>query len=182
MTTPLGNAIQFLQDFGFFNVVLPFLLVFTIVFGILEKTKIFGLENKKPKKNLNSMVAFAVAFFVVAASNVVQAIQIALPWVSLVLIILVCFLLLSGMLFAEEKDKDFALWDKMGGLSKWFIGIMIIAIIAIFLYAFNLLGPLLALVGGSVGSTTGSSLIFLLLVVAAVWYVIGKGESKKKDD
>ena len=44
MVTPLNNAIEFLREFGFFNVVLPFLLVFTVVFGILEKTRLFGTE------------------------------------------------------------------------------------------------------------------------------------------
>ena len=56
--TVLGGAVDFLQDFGFFDVVLPFLLVFTLVFGILEKTKIFGTEKvgdkEYPKKNINT--------------------------------------------------------------------------------------------------------------------------------
>ena len=112
--TPLGNAIQFLQDFGFFTVVLPFLLVFTIIFGILEKTKIFGVEkDKQPKKNLNSMIAFVIAFFVVAASNIVEVIQASLPWVSLVLIIIISFLLLTGVFFGDEEYK---LWDKQKGV------------------------------------------------------------------
>ena len=82
-TTVLGEAIDLLQDFGFFDVVLPFLLVFTIVFGILEKTKIFGTEKFKgndiPKKNLNAMVAFSIAFFVVAAKEIVASLQESLP-------------------------------------------------------------------------------------------------------
>ena len=43
--TALGSAIDFLKDFGFFDVILPFLLVFSILFGILEKTKVFGVED-----------------------------------------------------------------------------------------------------------------------------------------
>lgn len=96
MSSPLQIAIDFLRDFGFFDVVLPFLLVFTIVFGVLEKTMILGTENNKPKKNLNSMVAFAVALFVVAASNVVTILQESLPLVTLVLVIILCFMLLMG--------------------------------------------------------------------------------------
>ena len=55
--SPLRNAIEFLNDFGFYDVVLPFLLVFTIVFGVLEKTKLFGVTDKKPKQNINAMIA-----------------------------------------------------------------------------------------------------------------------------
>ena len=173
MVTPLGNAIQFLNDFGFFDVVLPFLLVFTIVFGILEKTKIFGVEKgDKPKKNLNAMVAFSIAFFVVAASQIVDAIRISLPWVSLVLVMIIAFLLLTGVFYGDEQFK---LWDKHKGLTKWFIGLILIAIAAIFLYAFDLLDDVLGFIGGSAGTGVGSSVILLLLVVAAVWYVVGRG-------
>ena len=68
MASTLNNAIQFFRDFGLFDVVLPFLLVFTIMFAILEKTKILGTEDKEghvSKKNLNSMVSFVVAMLVV---------------------------------------------------------------------------------------------------------------------
>ena len=98
--TALGAVIDFLKDFGFFDVILPFLLVFTILFGILEKTKIFGVEKigdkTYPKKNLNAMVAFVIAFFVVAAKNVVQVLQVSLPNVTLVLIIVIWFVFEIG--------------------------------------------------------------------------------------
>src|SRR3989344_1053077 len=96
MASALGNAIEFLKNFGLFDVILPFLLVFTITFAILEKTKVLGHDkNKEPKKNLDAMVAFAIAFFVVAASNIVQAIQASLPAISMVLLIIVVFMLLA---------------------------------------------------------------------------------------
>jgi len=51
MTSPLVNAIEFLKEFCFFDVVLPFLLVFSITFAVLEKTRILGVESdgKTPK-------------------------------------------------------------------------------------------------------------------------------------
>ena len=55
VTTLFGGAIEFLQEIGFYDVVLPFLLVFTVFFGVLEKTKIFGTEDKEglmPKRIL----------------------------------------------------------------------------------------------------------------------------------
>ena len=176
MATTLGNAIQFLTDFGFFTVVLPFLLVFTIVFGILEKTKIFGVENNKPKKNLNAMVAFVIAFFVIAASNIVTAIQISLPWISLILIIIICFLLLSGTFLGDEEYK---LWEQNPAIAKWFIGLILVGILAIFLYAFDLLGVVLGFIGGGAGSTVGSTVILIILIIAAIWFIVGK---KSEDD
>ena len=56
--TVLGGVIGFFQRIGIYDVVLPFLLTFTIVFAILEKTRVFGVEKIEgadyPRKNLNS--------------------------------------------------------------------------------------------------------------------------------
>ena len=40
--TAFTGVLSFLERFGFYDIVLPFLLVFTIVFAVLEKTKILG--------------------------------------------------------------------------------------------------------------------------------------------
>ena len=65
------EMIGFLDKIGIYDVVLPFILVFTIVFVILEKTRVLGTETieGKPytKKNINAMVAFVIAFFVVGS-------------------------------------------------------------------------------------------------------------------
>ena len=109
MPSPLEIAVNFLKDFGFFDILLPFLLVFTIVFAILEKTMILGQENNKPKKNINAMVAFSIALFVVAASNIVAVLQQSLPMVTLVLIVIVSFMLLMGSFMGtgEFSFKDY---------------------------------------------------------------------------
>lgn len=141
--TALGDAIIFLKDFGFFDVILPFLLIFTVIFGILEKTKIFGVEEvdgkKYGKKNINSMIAFVIAFFSIAAKEVVTALQVSLPKVALVLIIVVCFMLLAGS-FMAEGEFSFAentFW-------KVFLTIvMFIAVVLIFLDAFGWLTPII---------------------------------------
>ena len=49
---------EILTDF-----VYPFLLVFFIIFALLEKTKIFGTD----KKQLNALVAFVIGLIFVAA-------------------------------------------------------------------------------------------------------------------
>ena len=102
MTTPLGQAVQFLKDFGLFDVVLPFLLVFSIVFAILEKTMILGSEKVGdktiPKRTINTMVAFVVGMIVISMNEVVNAINEALPNVVLLLVILISFLMLVGTL------------------------------------------------------------------------------------
>ena len=173
----LGNAIAFLQDFGLFDVILPFLLVFTLVFAVLEKTKIFGMEDNHSRKNLNAMVAFSIAFFVTASVNIVTAFQVALPWVSLVLVILVSFLLLSGVMFEESSTKNiWSVFDPAKPFVKWMIGIVGVVVLIIFANAFDVLNYIYGFFQGGSNSTLVTSLIFLLLLVAAMWYSIGSKE------
>ena len=158
MASPLENAVQFLIDFGFFDVILPFLLVFTIIFAVLEKTRILGAEGdkEKAKTNINSLVAFTIALFVVATKEIVRAIQVSLPQVALILIILISFLLLAGSFM---KDK-FSLEER--GFWKHFLTITsFLAIITIFLNAFGWLNPVLDYIRDKWQDTFVVSIIFL---------------------
>ncbi|MEA3379233.1 MAG: hypothetical protein U9Q69_06410 [Nanoarchaeota archaeon] len=172
MTTALGGVIDFLKDFGFFDVILPFLLVFTVIFGILEKTKIFGVETidgkEFPKKNLNSMVAFVIAFFVVAAKGVVASFQLSLPKIALLLIILISFLLLVGS-FMGDKQLNF----ENNKFWKVFLTIIIfIAVVLIFIDSFGWLSPTLNYL--FVGNTDVLVPIVLVLIIfGAIAFIVG---------
>src|SRR3989338_3704900 len=56
MATDFRTLIESLKDYGFFDIVLPFLLVFTLIFAILEKTKLLGLEGQNAKTNVNQVI------------------------------------------------------------------------------------------------------------------------------
>ena len=43
--TVFGGVIVFLEKLGVYEIILPFLLVFTMVFAILEKTRVYGVEK-----------------------------------------------------------------------------------------------------------------------------------------
>jgi len=171
MASALGNAVEFLKEFGFFDVILPFLLVFTVVFGILEKTRIFGTEKLKgedyPKKNLNSMVAFVIAFFVVATKEVVTSLQVSLPQVALVLIILLSFLMLAGSFMG---DKTFSFEN-----SKWAVFLTLVsflAVLLIFLNSFGWLDPIMAYIGANPG-TVAVPTVLVGVVIGTIVYVVG---------
>ena len=94
------GIIQFFEKLGVYDVILPFILIFTIVFAILEKSRVFGTEKIKgdeyTRKNLNSMTAFVMAFLVVASTRLVAVINQALAHMVLLLLLSVCFLILIG--------------------------------------------------------------------------------------
>ena len=186
MASPLEIAINFLKDFGFFDVVLPFLLVFTIVFAILEKTMILGKdESGKPKKNVNSMVAFSIALFVVAASNVVAILQQALPLVTLVLIVIISLMLLIGS-FMETGEFSFKDYKYTRYL---LVFVIIIGITLIFAGSINLdtgesvLDYVLDYVKANwLTGPVFSGVVFLAIIILVIIYVLdalpGGSESK----
>ncbi|MBI3413691.1 MAG: hypothetical protein HY051_06480 [Candidatus Aenigmarchaeota archaeon] len=54
-----------LKAMGFYDFVLPWLLAFSIVFGILQTVMIFkkGEDNKKSNTSVDAVIALAVAFY-----------------------------------------------------------------------------------------------------------------------
>lgn len=133
------GTLIFFDRLGIYDVILPFLLVFTIMFAILEKTKVLGTEvidgKKQTKKNLNAMTAFVVAFLTVASSRIVAVINQTAAHIVILLLLSIFFLLLVGS-FKEEKEGAVFLEKPW---STIFMIIMFVGILLIFLNA--LTGP-----------------------------------------
>ncbi len=96
-----------LEQMGVVDVVLPFLLVFTLIFAVLEKTKVLGAD----KKNLNVIVSLVLGLSVifphVIGSDIlgydpVEVINSALPSVSVLVVAIMMLLILIGV-FAHDK-------------------------------------------------------------------------------
>jgi hypothetical protein len=129
------GIIEFFVELGIYDVILPFLLVFSIVYAILDKTRVLGTDEFEgkhiPKKNINAMIAFVIGFLVIVSKQLVSTINKALANVVLLLILIVMFLLLVGVFF--KKDEDVAL---SGG---WRIGFMVAILISIIFIFFDAL-------------------------------------------
>jgi hypothetical protein len=188
MTTPLGNAIEFLREFGFIDIVLPFLLVFTLVFAILEKSRILGTtklsdNTEVANKNLNSVVAFVIGLLVVATSNVVGVINESLPKIVLLIVFTLCFLMLIGILF-KTGELDFH--HQHQTIYFIFMAIFFIGVVLIFLSSIRnedgtswlevIFGS--SGLGGSAGSTWGY--VVLVAVVIFVLVVVTRSPAKRK--
>ncbi|MCP3684854.1 MAG: hypothetical protein GY861_19495 [bacterium] len=180
-------ALDFFGDIGIFDVVLPFLLVFTIVFAILEKTKIFGMEKigeeEYTKKSLNSMAAFVIAFFVIASSQLVQFITKVSANMIVLLLASVFFLLLVGS-FHQEKKEGFFL---SGNTKNLFVGIMFVGLLFIFLNAIETGGQtwlewILDWIGQFWSNGAVASVILILVVVGFMFYIVREPKKNKKED
>ena len=139
MSSTFRGMVEFLDQIGVYDVILPFLLVFTAVFSILEKTNILGKEEIDgkwyTKKNQNSLLAFTMAFLVVASSELVRTINEAMANVVLLILVSISFMLLVGSL--NTGQEEFALKD---GWKTTFIGIFFVGLLGIFLHAIRYKG------------------------------------------
>ncbi|MFH1649241.1 MAG: hypothetical protein ABIA93_01705 [Candidatus Woesearchaeota archaeon] len=176
------SALMFFDKLGLYDVVLPFLLVFTIVYALFEKTKVFGTEEhegkKYTRKNMNAMASFVIAFFVVASSQLVQLIFTVSSQVVILLFLSVFFLLLVGSF--HTGDKEFAL-EK--GWKSMFMVIMFLGIALIFLNALGWLGWIYRNVLGNFDSVTVSSIVLILVFVGVILYIMKDPKpSKSKGD
>jgi len=178
------GVIEFFVKLGIYDVVLPFLLVFAIVFAILEKTRVLGMEEisgtKYTKKNLNAIVAFVVAFFVVASTKLVSAINKALANVVLLLLLIVFFLVLVGAFFKEGEG----VFLEKGGWRTTFMVIAFVGIVLIFLDALDWLNALKDFLRKYWQADWVASLILLIIIIIFMWFITKdqkpKTETKKE--
>jgi hypothetical protein len=174
------GTLAFFDKLGVYDVVLPFLLVFTIMFAILEKTKIFGTEKVEGKditrKNLNGMTAFVTAFFVVASTQLVRIISNALSKVVLLLLLSICFLLLAGSFHTGKEE--FAL---KGGWKTFFMIMMFIGVVLVFLYELGWLQVIYSYLFFKFDTVVVSSIVLVIIIVVFMIYVTGGFEKKKSD-
>jgi len=87
-----------LDAIGFYTVALPFLLIFTIIFALLEKIQIFGEKSKR----FNLLIALVMAFLVIRVQSLVELMNNFLPQISFLAVVLIVFLLLLGLLMGRN--------------------------------------------------------------------------------
>ena len=187
MVTTFRAVIEFFDKIGIYDVVLPFLLVFTIVFAIFEKTKVLGMEEVEgktyTKKNLNAMVAFVISFMVVASSKLVELITAVSSQMVVLLFLCVFFLLLVGSFYKEGEGVFLE-----GGWKLLFMIIMFIGIVAIFLQAIKMDSGEGFLEHGwkyvveHFESTAVASIILLIVIIIFMYYIIREPKTVTKKE
>jgi len=90
---------------GLIGSFLPFFMVlftWVIVFGFLEKTKVFG--DSGGSKGRNSIIALVVALMVLATPDITRLISVIVPWFFF--LFLFFMLVMVGFLFIGGKSDD----------------------------------------------------------------------------
>jgi hypothetical protein len=177
------GVLNFFVDLGIYDVILPFLLVFAIVFAILDKTRVLGFEVvdkvQYPKKSINAIVALAIAFFVVASAQLVQVITQVSSQVVILLLAIVLFMALIGT-FMEQTANGVKLPEK--GWQPAFMIAVLIGIVLIFLNALNWLDVMYNFLSDHWSNELVASVILLLTVIGVIAFVTKSPGGKKEED
>ena len=102
------NLIEIAQNYGIFNFLLPFLLTFSIFYGILRKSKIFGSDEKAER--INAVIAFVAAFYILiftpAGTTLASFFANFFGWSVIALLTLLIFGTILFMMYrASGKEK-----------------------------------------------------------------------------
>jgi len=183
--TVFGDSINFLVQLGVYDIILPFLLVFVLVFALLEKTKVLGTETQRDekgekaeytKKSLNAMIAFVTGFFVVASTQLVSVINKSLSQIFLLMLIIVCFLMVWGAFHQQTKEGFFL--DPKNKHQKFYynalMAIVFISIVAIFLNALGWLQIIYNYLADNWNTDYVAAVIFIVIIIGFMAWIMGE--------
>jgi Ca2+/Na+ antiporter len=162
----------FIQSEIFQNIILPFVLIFTLVFALLEKSKLLG-ENKK---QINAIIGFVVAAILVTFSTQVDWIRKFSVFLAVGLVLLFVLMLIWSFAWGTTDGDPF---KNAEGMKK---GIGWVAIVAVVIGALVMTGYWDRVYSYVINPDSGSNLIFLVLIIIAIVWVMSSGKSDKKEE
>jgi hypothetical protein len=158
----IGNFLSYFEQIGGFSYLLPFLLIFAVVFGVLMKTKIF-----KDNRGLNAIIAFVVALLALQFEFVPLFFSEIFPRVGVGLSVILVFLILVGLfLDPEHKYLNYIL--------------LILAVIVFFVVLIKTAGYL-GWYSGWFWQTYWPSIVVGIVVIAIIAAVINSVSGKERD-
>lgn len=164
------------RTYGFFEFYLPFLLVFSLFYGLLEKSKVFGDTGRR----INVIVALVAALYILIFSPYSATISTFFAnffgATSMIIITLVVGMMIVGVMVGPMWSKEG--WDKVWKHAAG--GVVLIGfILALAIFwgtgGFDLFGQTIP--GFGAMTTEDVILIFLIIVTAvALWFMTRGGE------
>jgi hypothetical protein len=165
-----GNTI--LSHPIFVETILPFLLVFTIVFAVLEKSKILG----DGKRQVDAIVALVVGLVVISFAQAVGIILQMTIFLAVALVVILVLMILLGAFAAEGKFTD--MFPK--ALRYIAIVVVVVAVVIAAVYITGFWERLYDWVYiGSESNIFINILFFVIIAGAIVAVIVGTGAAKK---
>jgi len=151
----------------FTEILLPFLLVFVLIFAILQKTKILGDD----KKQIDALISLAVGLILIGFKTPREFIVNLMPWLAVGAAVILVFLILYGFVAGDLSGKNIPSWMKIvfGILAGLFtIGVVI--------YVGGFWDNISHYFSG--GDSIWMELILLVIIVGAILIVVLTGKKE----
>ena len=156
----IGSLLSSWEQAGFFSYVVPFLLIFALVFGILTKVRIFD------NKSINGIIAFAVGLLALQFNFVSIFFSELFPRVGVGLAIILALLILVSLFFDPN--------NKFTNYGLLFAGVIIFLVVLIQTY-------------GSLGSLSflyslqynWATILGVIIFIVIIGVVVGGGNPRQ---
>jgi len=167
---------QVLIDWGFVDALLPFLLIFVLIFGILQKIALFK-EGDNPNKKINGILSMIIAAMVVVPhitglyppqSDPINLINQFLPSAAVILLAVLCVIILLGL--AGGQIPSLFVW----AIALVSVGILVIVILKAIIPGFF---PMLRFLQ----DPAMQALIVVLLVIGLIGFFIIRDDTDRVD-
>ena len=157
-------AITDVSWLAYYMPIFGFLLVFTVMYAILAKTKILG-----EAMGTNLIVSFVFAIIFISFAPGVRYVQTVLPWFVVLIISLFFFLLIVGF---SQKDVDAFMKP---AISWAFIGLLVVVFLWSAIVVFNpFLQPYIDRF--TYDDRISGAVLLLAIAAAASWIMTRKGK------
>jgi len=93
----------------FTEMLLPFLLVFVVVFAILQKSKVLG----EGKAQMDAMVALVIGLLLIGVPQPREIIVGIMPWLAVGVAVILVFLILYGFVAGDLSGANVKPWMKI---------------------------------------------------------------------
>lgn len=148
----------------FVRTILPAILIFVIVFAILQKSKVLG----DGKRQIDAIVSLVIAILFISFAQAVGVVLQLIPFLAVSLVVLVVLFILLGSFWKGDLPK---------GIQSVLMAIIAIAVVVAAMYFTGTWQWMLDIIYGGVGeSDLFTNIIFIVLIAAAVAAVVWKGK------
>ncbi|MBW2968596.1 hypothetical protein KY314_00560, partial [Candidatus Woesearchaeota archaeon] len=167
----LKEVFILLENLGFVNVVIPFVIIFIVLYSVLNKVKIFK-DNK-----VNSVIACLISFIAIAAADIVKSVNLFSYYIVMALfsaVVIFMFIALAGGKINLKSDKY-----------KKYVSFVVafLLCLVVFYAVYMVIGPKIDI--GPLSFFMFSRFVPILVAVAVfvliIWYVQSGSSDDSKD-
>lgn len=149
-------------DAGVFAYLLPFLFIFAVVFGILNKTKVLG-----ESKGVQATIALALGLLSLQFDYVSNFFSIFLPYAGVGIAVLLIGVILMGLMYNEDKEGNWVKYVFFGLGAAIFLVVIVTSISDS------------SIIGGSRFAESWPAITAAIVLLLLISFVIWSGKKSK---